>query len=117
MRAGNDDGHNHRLHTFEFARRAIRQGSVLGNGRVMSATWLLGYWLSRPEMLRGWLSGIAAMDLGDSFRLAAVWACLLGVYGLTLPSTPPSASPSGRAAPLLALRLLRRTPFVVYFVC
>lgn len=87
----------------------------------MVAGWGLGYWLSQPEWLRewtvAWWPASPRSKLADSFRLAAIWAFVLGAYGLTLPHTPPARDATHRAAPLAAMRLLRHMPFAVYFFC
>jgi MFS family permease len=63
----------------------------------------------------GWLLGTWS---GDPLHLGALVAFLLAGYALTLPHTPPRP---GRldcpAAPVEAVKLLRRGPFAVYCAC
>lgn len=92
-----------------------------GTAGWMVAGWVLGCWLGQSDSLRSITSGFGPAaengKLADSFRLGSIWAFILGVYGLTLPHTPPARDAKIRAAPLAALQLLRYTPFAIYFVC
>jgi predicted MFS family arabinose efflux permease len=53
----------------------------------------------------------------DLFRLGAIVSFALAGFAFFLPHTPPKRSVGEPAAPLAALRLLARRPFIVLFVC
>lgn len=82
--------------------------------------WSMGYWFSNPVWLTGWLASYrtpeAPTELADSFRLASLLACILALYALTLPHTPPRRGAGARFAPLAALVLFKRRSFVVFWV-
>jgi MFS family permease len=95
----------------------------------MSGGWLLTYWLRALKPL--WFDMSDGPLLADSFWIGALFAVVLAVYTLTLPSSPPSrpialeTAPAIAVgglrrlldAPLTALRLFRRRLFMVYCVC
>jgi MFS family permease len=94
----------------------------------VASGWLFSYWLWTPAWAAALLNTLRPAapcgQLADVFRLGGLFAAGLGVYALTLPHTPPqrAADPAADAArhalaPLAALRLLRRRPFVVYCAC
>lgn len=101
----------------------LRFGGVRMWGTVgwMMPGWLLGYWFSNPGWLTSLLQvmGIQAPRIGhaDAFRLAGLLAWAVGLYGLTLPHTPPQRRAGAALAPLAALRLLRGRSFAVFAVC
>jgi nucleoside transporter len=73
--------------------------------------------------LFGWDSppGIAAGALRNTFLMCAVASFALGIYGFTLPRTPPAAAAVGRVSlvrllGLDALVLLRQRNFLVFFL-
>ena len=77
----------------------------------MASAWLVGLWLwlGHKGRLLGWQTSLA-----DIFRIGAVMAFALAVYGLTLPHTKAQGHGHGWLAPAQALRLLRRRDFAVY---
>jgi MFS family permease len=82
----------------------------------MVSGWLLGYWFCDPAWLCRGLGclGRAHSELADAFRLAALLALALGLYGLTLPHTPPRRRLGSPLATLGALRLLRDRSFAAF---
>jgi MFS family permease len=84
----------------------------------MVPNWLLGYWFCNPPWLCRCVAcfsfGPAVSDYTDPIRLAGLFALALGLYGLTLPHTPPQRRLEAPFAPLVALRLLRDRSFAVF---
>jgi MFS family permease len=86
-------------------------------------SWLLGYWFSNPEWLKGLLAWLRpdrpASELADVFRLSAAVAVVLVLYTLTLPHTPPQQTAAGkRWAFVEAFKLVQTDRgFAVYFIC
>jgi MFS family permease len=82
--------------------------------------WLLGYWFKEPAWLGRCLACLGPgpwhSELADAFRLAGLFALALGLYGLTLPRTPPRHRLGSPLAPLVALRLFRDPSFAVVAV-
>jgi MFS family permease len=79
---------------------------------------LLGYWFGEPAWLCRCVAcvsfGPARSEYADIFRVAALCALALGLYGLALPHTPPRHRLGAPFAPLVALRLLGDRSFAVF---
>ncbi|MBX9681118.1 MAG: MFS transporter [Gemmataceae bacterium] len=100
---------------------------VWGTIGWISAGLVLSAWLSQPTWMRLRMTGSdKPADLGDSMRLGAVFAAILALHALTLPSTPPSPSSASATshwirrfldAPLRATTMFRRRSFAVYVAC
>jgi MFS family permease len=84
-------------------------------GWVVSG-WLVGYRLSQPVWLGGWITPPIS-GLADAFRIASLLAFALSGYALTLPHTPPQRRLGDWLAPLAAVYLLCDRPFVIYWLC
>jgi predicted MFS family arabinose efflux permease len=68
--------------------------------------WLISAWLVWNDRLT------------DAFRIGGLASFVLAGYALLLPPTPPRRTPGATGfAPLAALSLLRREPFLVYTLC
>lgn len=98
-------------------------GSVRLWGTVgwMIPGWLLGAWFSDPQWLGSLLAwvrpAVPRSEVADAFRLAGLMAAAVGLYGLTLPPTPPQRRVGSPLAPLAAWRLLRGRSFAVLAIC
>jgi MFS family permease len=97
---------------------AVRLWGTLG---WVAIGWLVGYWRMDPAWLE---PGIALVrpelprsEVADAFRLGGLAAFVLGIYVLTMPSTPPQRSRGAVWAPLAALKLLRQRSIAVYWGC
>jgi predicted MFS family arabinose efflux permease len=73
--------------------------------------WLLGLWFSE------WNGLPRHSGFADAFRLAAILAAAVALYGLTLPHTPPQRRAGALLAPLAALPLLRGRSVAIFALC
>jgi MFS family permease len=99
---------------------AVRLWGTVGWGVMVL---LVSYLLAGP----GWLTTCLAYvrpdkpvpGIGDGFRLGGLIAFLLAGYTLTVPTTPPRQPAGARstAAPLEAMKLLRKGTFATYCAC
>ena len=113
--------HDHRFLPPETARNGSSARFAVGHGRL-DGRRLAGRFLVRRSE---WLCDGSAAAAGPDGRLdgrtcftsPVCCLCVVGVYCLTLPHTPPQPARDSKPAPLAALQLLRGRAFFVYTIC
>lgn len=70
-------------------------------------------WLIEFYFLNGLSGDVLNRSRGIAFVVSGIGGLVMAVYALTLPNTPPEKQTSGRFAPAVVLRLLRRRDFLV----
>jgi MFS family permease len=117
------------LRQLDHPERSFGRVRLWGTIGWMAAGWLVTWWLHELKPI--WFDRSDGPALADSFWIGALFAAVLAVYTLTLPSSPPTRlvpfvdmPPAGLRglqrlfdAPLMSLRLFRRRMFVTYCVC